>query len=85
MTLSEVDRESKGLGQRIARTRDTADYQVEQVIDGNTEAIVDRLSELALTRKDLAGRGPVAQGRPRRSCEGKAVSGETVRRTGTPS
>ena len=43
------------LQRRIADLRDTTDYLTEQVIDDVTETIVDRMFELGLNRKELAG------------------------------
>jgi len=53
--MNDSERGHEGLQRRIAGLRDTADYRAEQVIDHITEAIVDRMLELDLNRKQLAG------------------------------
>lgn len=52
MSASEHDHYE--LKRRIASLRDTADYRADQVIDGVTEAIVDRMLQLGLNRAELA-------------------------------
>lgn len=42
------------LARRAIEARDTVDYQTEQTLDCVTEAIVDRMAELGLTRRDLS-------------------------------
>jgi len=66
-----------GLGRRAAGARDSSDYQTEQVLDCVTEAMVDRMMEMGLNRRDLAGRLGVSPAQVTRLLRG--VNNFTVR------
>lgn len=66
-----------GLGRRVAEARGSVDYQTEQILDSVTEAIVDRMLELGLSRRDLADRIGVSPARITRLLRG--VNNFTVR------
>lgn len=51
------------LGRRIAKLRDGADYHADEVVDRLTEAVVDRMLELGLSRAELADRLAVSPAR----------------------
>jgi transcriptional regulator with XRE-family HTH domain len=59
-----------GLRRRIDEARGSADYGTEQILDGVTEAIVDRMLELGLSRRDLADRIRVSPARVTRLLRG---------------
>jgi putative zinc finger/helix-turn-helix YgiT family protein len=66
-----VARETQpGYGQRVAEARNSEDYRTDQILDGVTEAIVDRMRALGLSRRDLADRIGVSPARVTRLLRG---------------